>query len=167
MLSYYLGTLLIGAFIYLDGHNIVKNTVMLNFQRFRQVNKLVSTKYKGCFKIIWISIGMIFKLIWINILQRINKTVVQIDKKRYEVTYIIKGKIYKMIVTPNRGPRKVLVVSDENQEEISSLIFPYLGPEDKFHGQIYTPKFFKRKELIFELSNGNEKIFSENEDILI
>jgi hypothetical protein len=162
-----MGATLIGVFFYLDGHHIVKNTAVVKWKKFRRLNKLVSTNYKGCFKIIWVSICMIFQALWINILQYLNSTIVQIDKKTYEVTYIIRGKTYKMIVKSRRGPRKVLLVSDENQEDVSYIIFPYLGPEENFHGEKYTPKFFEKKELIFELSTGVEKIFQENEEIII
>ena len=50
---------------------------------------------------------------------------------------------------------------------VSSVVFPYLGPEEDFHGKIYSPKFFKKDELIFELSDGTEKIFLMNDDIIL
>jgi len=110
---------------------------------------------------------MVAQALWINIIQYLNSTILPIKGGRYKVTYVIKGKTYKMIVKPKRGPRKVLIVSDENQEDVSYLIFPYLGPEENFHGEIYTPKFFEKSELIFELSNGTEKIFRANDEIML
>ena len=35
------------------------------------------------------------------------------------------------------------------------------------YSETTTPKFFNRKELVFELSNGGEKIFTENQKIII
>ena len=156
-----------GSFIYLDGHNIVKHTATIKWKKFRKINSLVATNYSGFFKILWISICMISKAIWISIIQYMNSTIIQINGNKYLVTYVIKGKTYKMIVKPTRGPRKVLMMSDENQDEISHIVGPYLGPEENFHGEIYTPSFFGIKEIVFELSNGTEKIFSEHEDIKI
>ena len=153
------------VFVYLDGHHIVKNTAVVKWKKFRHLNRLVSTNYKGFFTILWISTCMIMKALWISILQYLNSTIIQIDKKTYKVTYVIKGETYKMIVKPHRGPRKILLVSDEKQEDLSDIIFPYLGPEENFHGKKYTPKFFEKKELIFELSNGTEKIFYDIEEI--
>jgi len=98
-------------------------------------------------------------------LQYLNNSIVQIDKKTYEVTYVIRGKTYKMLVKPKKGPRKVLLVSDEKQEDVSYIIFPYLGPEENFHGKKMTPKFFGKEELVFQLSSGVEKVFRENEMI--
>jgi len=167
LLSYGLTTLLVGIFFYVDGHHIVRNTIVTKYRKFRSLNRLVATNYKGFFMILWVSICLIAKALWINIWQYFNSTIIQLETNKYEVTYIIKGKTYKMIVKPKRGPRRVLIVSDENQEDVSDKIFPYLGPEENFHGEIYTPAFFKTKELIFELSNGSEQIFKENNQIIL
>ena len=116
--------------------------------------------------IILISIWMVLKAIWIYILQWLNSTIKQVDKNKYEVSYVIKGRTYKMIVKVSRGPRKVLLVYDENQTDITCLLYQYLGPEENFHGEIYTPAFFNKKQLVFEMSNGDEKSYSENDDII-
>jgi hypothetical protein len=167
LLTYGLTTVIIGAFFYLDGHHIVKNNTVTNYRKFRKLNKLVATNYKGVFTICWVSICMIIKALWINIWQYLNSTIVELDGYVYKVTYIIKGKTYKMIVRPKRGPRKVLLISDEKQEDVCDEIFPYLGPEENFHGEIYTPSYFNKEELIFELSNGSEQIFKKDDQIIL
>ena len=162
-----------GTFIYFDGYNkcyrmvvICKDTSIYRYQKFRKINKLVATNYKGVCTIFWISLCMILKMFWIYILQYFNNTVILQDNK-YIITYVIKGKLYKMCVKPQRGPSKVLLVSDENHEDVSHLVLPYIGPEENFHSSLFTPTFFNRKELVFELSNGSEKIFTENQNIII
>lgn len=165
ILTYCMTVAFIGAFFYLDGHHIVKDNTVVKWKRFRRLNRLVSSNYRGCCTIFWVSICMITKALWISMLQYLNNSIVQIDKKTYEVTYVIRGKTYKMIVKPRRGPQKVLLISDKKQEDVSYMIFPYLGPEENFHGRKMTPKFFGREELIFQLSNGVEKVFRENEMI--
>ena len=159
-------TLLIG-FIFLDGPKIVKNTTVAKYKKFRKINNLVSTNYKGFFTIIWISMYMIAQALWISLIQYLNSSIVHLKNGQYLVTYVIKGKTYKMVVKPVRGPRKVIIVSDNNDEDVSPLVFPFLGPEENFHGKIYTPEFFDKEELIFELSNGSEKIFKANEEIIL
>lgn len=166
MFNLIIGTALLSVFVYLDGPSIVKNKSVVAWRKFKNINKLVSTNYKGCFKIIWVSLYMVSQALWVSMIQYLNSTIVQIDKNSYRVTYNIRGKTYMMIVNPTRGPRKVLLVSDETQTDISHVVFPYLGPEENFHKKIYTPKFFNTKELIFELSDGTEKIFKENDNIL-
>lgn len=158
---------LIGTFFYLDGYNIVKTTTSVTFQKFRKINKLVSTNYKGISIILWISLCMVSQALWVSLIQSINRTIVPIKGGKYIVTYVIKGKTYKMIVKPSRGPSKVLLVSDDTNEDISYKILPYLGPSCDFHGSIYTPKFFEHNELVFEMSNGDEKIFQADDDIIL
>lgn len=165
LFTYCIATVLMGTFIYLDGPNIVKHTAVVKWKKFRKVNRLVATNYKGFFTILWVSVCMIGKALWLTFLQYINSTIQKLDGNKYLVTYVIKGKTYKMIVKPTRGPRKVLMVSDEKQQDVSSLVFPYLGPEENFHGEVYTPSFFDRDELIFELSSGVEKIFKKDDNI--
>ena len=157
----------IAAFFYFDGYSIVKHTVSVKWKKFRKINKLVATNYKGVFTILWISLYMVSQALWINIIQYLNSTIIPIKNRKYKVTYVIKGKTYKMIVKPKRGPRKVILVYDEKQEDVSYLVFPYLGPEENFHGEIYTPTFFEREELVFELSDGSEKSFNGEDKIIL
>ena len=157
----------IGAFVYLDGHHIVKNNTIVQWNNFKRINTLVSTNYKGFFLVTWISVCMILQAMWISIFQYMNTTITPLEGGKYQVTYIIKGKTYKMVVKPIKGPKKVLLVSDNNQEDVSYKIIPYMGPEDNFHGKLYTPNFFNHTELIFEMSNGDEKIFKNDDDIIL
>jgi hypothetical protein len=166
MFNFIIGAALLSVFVYLDGHCIVKNTSVIGWRKFRKINRLVSTNYKGFFKILWISFYMVTQALWVSMIQYLNSTIVQLDRSTYSVTYIIKGKTYMMIVKPTRGPRKVLLVSDEKQTDVSHIVFPYLGPEENFHREIYTPKFFNKKELIFEMSDGTEKIFLVDDKII-
>lgn len=166
-ITYTLTASIIGIFCYFDGPNIVKNNYQLKLEKWRKLNKLVSTEYNGYFTILWISICMIMKSLWINILQYCNSSITKIDKKTYELSYVLNGKLYKILIDNKTGPRKVLLVSDETQTDISYLVIPYLGPKEDFYGRDMTPKFFNKKELIFELSNGEEIIFKENDKIIV
>ena len=157
---------LVGLFCYFDGYLIVKDSVGVKWKKFRKINKLVATNYKGIFTIIWISLYMVLQALWINIIQYLNNSIIPMKNGKYKVTYVIKGKTYRMIVKPKKGPRKVLIVYNENQEDVSYLVFPYLGPDENFHGDMYTPNFFDCDELVFELSNGSDKIFKRNDKII-
>lgn len=165
--TYCIYTSLVSVFVYLDGPNIVKHNVVEKYHNFRKINRLVSTNYKGMFNILCISLSLVVKALWISILQNINNTIVKIDKNKYRITYIIEGKVYKMILKTNRGPKKVLLIYDENQEDVSDLILPYLGPQENWHGDVYTPKFFTKNELTFELSCGDQRVFSGDDIMLL
>lgn len=166
-ISYALTASIIGTFFYFDGPTIVKKNCQLKLEKWKKLNELVSTKYDGYFTILWVSICMITKVLWINILQYLNSSITKIDKNTYELSYVLNSKLYKILINNKTGPRKVILVSDETQTDVSYLITPYLGPKEDFHGRYMTPEFFNRKELIFELSNGEEKIFKHNDPIII
>ena len=94
-----------------------------------------------------------------------NTSVRKLDKKTYEISYVIDRKLYKMIVTPKRGPAPIIQVSDENSTDITDYILPYMGPEYDWHGKLFTPKFFQRKSLTFELMNGEEFTYEESNHV--
>ena len=152
-------------FLYLDGHNIVKNVFFIKYNKFKQINQLVTTNHVGTFNILWISICLVLKALWINIIQNLNNTVIYLGENNYLITYSIKGVVYKMIVKPSRGPKKIVSIYDENKIDVSDTLFPYLGPENNFHGKLYTPKFFQKEQLIFVTCNGDEKSFNQFENI--
>lgn len=161
-----IASVLLGLFICFDGHTIVKDKVMVKYRNFRKVNKLVARNYSGAFTILWVSTCMVAKALWLSVWQYFNNSVIKMSGGKYEVTYIINGKIYKMIVKPKRGPRRVLMVFDENHFDISDIVFPYLGPGEDFHGRSFTPKFFDKKEIIFALSDGEEIVFTNEENMI-
>jgi hypothetical protein len=117
--------------------------------------------------VFFLSVYLVLYAVWLNVWQYLNSTIVEIGKNTYELTYIINGVTYKMVLKPQRGPARVLLVFDGNQEDVSHEIFPYIGPEGDFHGKVYTPEVFNKKELVFQLSNGEEKIFKENDEIIL
>lgn len=108
---------------------------------------------------------MIFGILYVTILQKLNKSIVKIDKNKYEITYVINGKLYKMLVSPTRGPALVLQVSNELQNDITDEIIPFLGPNYNFHGQDFSPNYLNHQLLTFELFNGEEKTFEKKEII--
>ena len=108
---------------------------------------------------------MILKKFYLEFLQYMNNSVVKINKNTYEVSYIINNKLYKMIVRPERGPKSVTNIFDENDDDITHEIEPYLGPNNDFHGHKFTPKFFCKKRIIIYKS-GNEKIIFEDDEMI-
>lgn len=167
ILCYGIAGVFISTFVYFDVYNITKYTVVPKWNRFKKLNRMVSTNYKGFFKILFISLCIIIKAVWVNIIQYMNNTLIKIDKNTYIVTYVINGNIYKMKVKPKRGPSRVLMVTDENNDDISDSIMPYIGPEQDFHNKIYNSVFFNKKEIVFQMSNGDEKIFKDGQDIVL
>lgn len=164
-----LGLFAVSTFVYFDGIYAIK----YRYERFRNLNQLVSTKYKeriNCntkMKIVWFSIVIILKVLYLSILEKLNKSIKKIDNNTYELSYAVNGKIYKMIIIPNRGPSSVLQVIDDNNDDITDFILPYLGPKENWHGfRGFTPSFFKRKSLTFNMMS-TEKTFYNDETMVL
>ena len=127
------------------------------------------TKYefKFKFKLMYISLRIICEMLYISLCQRLNKSVKRIGKNQYEISYSIQGKVYKIRSKILRGPSQILQIIDENSDDITHQIVPYIGPNYDFHKSVYTPSDFSKKQLIFNLSSGQTKIFNESENISI
>jgi hypothetical protein len=165
MLLCYFIPFFITFFVYIDGPCIVVNSIKEKYKKLNKITRLVRTNYKGIYMITWITFTLIVKACWISLLQKIYGTICQLKEGQYIMSYVIEGNTYKMVIKPKRGPKKVLMVIDKDNNDISSILSPFLGPRENFHGHDFTPKFFSYKEIIFILSNGSELTFTENDII--
>jgi hypothetical protein len=144
-------------------HLILFDFVAIKYQKFRSLNNLVSTRHKNIAMIVFVSVKMVLQASYISFLQYLNSTVRKLEGNKFEITYVINGRMFKMITAPPRGPSLILQVSDENQDDLTDEILPYLGPRNDWHNKDFTPSFFKSKTLSFELSNGETRMFSEDD----
>lgn len=64
-----------------------------------------------------------------------------------------------------RGPGKVSMVLDENQEDVTFRIREYMGPCHNFHGIVTTPAVLGYKKLLFSLRDGRKLCF-EGDDLI-
>lgn len=160
-----LGFIPLAILYYFKAHNIIKEAVVSRYHKFRDVNKLVSTKYKNTSLILYISCNMICKMYWMNFLQWCNNSLEILQNKNVSVSYILNGKKYCLVVKNKKGPCPVFLVLDENYKDITDEIIPYLGPNYDWHNSSFCPSFWNKKKMIFEISSGEQKIFNENENI--
>lgn len=156
---FWIGTTIVCACIFygLDG--------MTKYRKFRELNKLVASKYKTISMILWVSLCMVAKMYWIKFLQWSNNSIQYIDNKTVIVSYVLQGKMYKLVLKPRKGPNNVLLVFDEENNDISDLVLPFIGPNQDWHKREFTPNFWKKKSMCFELSTGEQKTFSEHDTI--
>jgi len=155
--------LIMGGFAYLDGPRIVYNEVTSKYQKWKRLNALVAISNKNKIKIILISLKMVMQVLYLSFLQYMNSSIRQINRNTYEISYVVSGKMYKMLVTPRRGPTPVLQVSDSANQDVTSEIIQYMGPSYNWHGNTITPKILGYNTLTFQLSDGEEKIYTEDE----
>ena len=178
MFIYILSIILIMYFIKIDGPKIVKNEIVVKynfFKRCNKINKMLRINYRDYFNILWISINIIFNALWISFIQYINKSVIKIGYNKYLITYVINGKTYRMIVDNDKNSKNgkisdnsnILLVYNENGVDLTSNVISYYGPKKDWHGDMFNSEFFSSKELNFEMSNGDYKVFKNEENILL
>ena len=153
--------------IYFYNKNNISNYITKKYNKWLSLNNLVSSRYKSNFMIKIISLEMIFKSLYLSFIQYMNNSLIKIDKNSYELSYIVNGKLYKMIIKPKRGPIPILCVTNENNIDITDNILHYLGPNNDWHGKTYCPEFFKQHMLNIELLDGTKKTFNHDETIII
>jgi len=141
-----------------------------SYNNFRDLNALVATKYKdkkawNQHKIILVSLQMVAKMYWIQLMQWINTSIQHIDRHTAIVSYVLNGKLYRIAVRERRGPSDVRVIRDENHEIVTDEILPFYGPNCDWHGFQFTPQFWNKNELHFELTDGSSLSFQHNQDI--
>jgi hypothetical protein len=149
----------------MDAHLVLKNVVVTKYKRWRKLNELVSTTERNNIRIAWISLKMVLHTLYIAFLQYMNNSTVKLDRKTYQVSYVINGKLYVMVVVPKRGPTPVLQISDDDQNDVTEQVLPYMGPQYDWHGTRLTPQFFGHKTLTFELSDGTEHTYEGDDHV--
>ena len=152
-------------FYKIDAHNTIYNVIHRKYKAWKKINRLVSSHRESYTDIYAISFQMILQAMKQSCIQYLNDSVKKLDKNTYEVSYVIKGNLYKMLVIPKKGPAPILQIRNESNTDITEYILPYYGPCYDWHSVGVIPQFFKCKEMIFEMSNGDEKKFNELEYI--
>lgn len=146
-------------FWYLDGINIVHK----NFIRLKKLNNFLISydKKNNICKLLYIVFSIIFRSLYISFIQKINRNVKKLSSKKYEITTIIDGKIYKFFIKPKRGPSNILQIIDDNDNDVTDEIIPYI------HNIVINPEILGYSSLTFNLSNGDTLIYENNTDIIL
>jgi hypothetical protein len=164
----YILLLLFTAIVYkLDLVKTINNTINIKKRKLKNLSTLVRTQYKNVFMILWVCICIIAKNFYMSILQKLNQTVVNVGKNEYEINYVIKGIRYTMRIHCKKGPPNLIQALDENDNDITEIIQAYAGPDENFHRRFFTPSQFGLKGITLSLSSGQDRIFKENEMIII
>lgn len=86
-----------------------------------------------------------------------TKTCVMVD-------YTYKNTPYRLLVNLRRGPSKIIEMRD-GDTDVTSLVTPYLGPGEDFHGQSLRPSDMGLNELIILDVLGEERVFTKDQVI--
>jgi hypothetical protein len=86
----------------------------------------------------------------------------------YCVPLYLDGENYKIPIVVDKYKTKnpPLMILNKDEEDITSKLNEYLGPNYDFFGMILKPKHFGEKSLSFMLDDGSETTMDEN-DLMI
>lgn len=87
---------------------------------------------------------------------------------KYEINTVIKGRHYAFWLNTRRGPPQVRAIYDENANNVTSKILPYLGPNENgidFDIAPVSPSTFHLRLLTVELFNGGTVHFYDRDII--
>ena len=140
----------------------IKETYNRLKKKWTRLTNLVSTTETNQVMIVLVSMKMVFQLVYMQLFQYLNSTVRTVDKNKFEVTYVISSKSYKMLVTTYRGPDLILQISDDTGTDVTDIVLPYMGPNYDWHNQPLDPSFFNTAFLTFEMADGTEQTVFTN-----
>jgi len=160
---------------------ISKPFIVEQQKNWTKLNSLVAVNHKYKINMYRVSIIMLLQSWYLNILQYLNSTIKKIKHNKYELTYNINGKIYKLLINIKKGPRTITSIYQDHgevmdmdrkicynhTENLNDEILPFLGPCENFHGIIYTPKMFNKTSITFRMSNGKEFSFWNDTPIIL
>ena len=89
---------------------------------------------------------------------------VKVGKNLYEVSYKLLGKKYKMLVKIKRGPCPINSIIDDDGNDITDKVLPYMGPKFDWHGQQPDPSFFDCETMNIEKFDGTSEIIGDKTD---
>ena len=90
-----ISTIFFGTLFYkIDGYNIVKEYISIKKHKLKNLYNLVSTRHTSRIIIIFISCEMLFQSFYQSLVQYLDNSVKKIGKNKYELKYIINGKLY-------------------------------------------------------------------------
>lgn len=160
-----------GIFIlyWTDTFNVIYTHCKDGYNNFKLLRIVVSKINKKA--TIWSSFKIVGKVIYniltLKFLQHVNKSIQVIDKNNVIVSYVLNNRLYKLAVTPRKGPASVVMITDENDDDVSTDIFPFFGPNRDWHNRPYSPDFWNKKILTFHMASGNILSFENNQTIIL
>lgn len=156
-------------FFQTGSHRIAYHAVQDRYKRFKNLNSLVASTPQGQYQsktmVIIVSTKMLIQAFYLALVQYMNNSVRKLDRNVYEVSYVINGRMYKMLVTPQRGPAPVLQISNDEDEDVTEQVLPYMGPQYDWHNNRIAPEFFGCKSLTFELADGSEHTYDKDREV--
>lgn len=149
-----------------EGYSALYEWVKYKYSRFRSLNSLVSTKYKGIVSILFYSIVILLKAFWYGILNFFDNRLEKLDKHKNVLNFSHNGRIFSILFYNKRLPDDVIQVIDENSIDVTDRVLPFI----RFQEQVLriTPELLGYKNLQVITTIHEEPLnFNEKDTIII
>jgi hypothetical protein len=143
--------------------------VASNYEGLQLLYKFHYQKEKNVFQSLCKTFKTVAWVAYVFAYQKVAKNVESVGRNEYDVHYVLGNSLYKVRVRTRRGPpnKKVLQVIDENDNDATAAIVPYLGPLEDWHGGVYTPSSLSFESLTFNLSNGMSATYQKDDPLVL
>lgn len=118
-----------GGLVYLlylcEIYNTLDITLKNAYNKYKGVRSLVILG--GGYKNIFLgTMTLLYKTAWHALLSFMNNTVSKFDNNRNVINISTGGKLYSILVKNDRKPDSILQVIDENCDDVTNKVLPYL-----------------------------------------
>ena len=120
------------------------------------------------FKCLWQRVTMVVQEWSATFFTKQTESAVDYEDGYGSLTYYDVGKKYIYLFPVKNKSNDLIVFKDENNNDITKEIEPYLGPLQNFHGVLLTPKDLNYKK-IFVFRDGDicfSKTFGQNDHLI-
>jgi hypothetical protein len=143
----------------------LKDELIKKYNEVKRLTICMSSTSKNDLETFFKTIKIIMYILYMSLVQYLYTSIVKIDNNTYILSYVIEGKLYKMKILYKRGPRRVLQISDDNMNNLTDEIIPFMGTQNDWNKIEYTPASFNCNSLTFQLSDSMEYTFERNDVI--
>lgn len=105
---------------------------------------------------------------------RIPSTTETFTRKLYRVPYYFRGTLYYALHVMPRGPKRIdritairCINDDSTELDVTEYIKAFIGPNEDFQQNMYTPNVFDYDDMTFHYSDGRVRSFKRNDFILL
>lgn len=89
----------------------------------------------------------------------------ELAKGVYSLPYHYHGKLYRVLIKIQRGPKRVSRIEDEYGEDVTETVCPFLGPDEQCHRQSLTPGDLGYDQLELTLVDETSRVFERDDNI--
>jgi len=103
---------------------------------YNNVKQQHKTQFKSIFYTSKILLQSLYKILFVN---KDKCKITNISNSKLLISYCHNGHLYKILLNSKLKPNYIFSITNENNEDISNILNPYLGPLQNFHNQKITP----------------------------